>query len=250
MCKLLYGKTAIITGSNRGIGKAICELFAREGADIYACARKRTDEFEKDVSELSKGNSVSIKPVYFDLSSEDEIKRGIKAIISEKKNIDVLVNNAGIADGGILTMTSMSRLKEVFEVNYFAPVQIMQLVAHKMMKQKSGSIINIASVAGLEAQPGYLSYGSSKASLIWATRSVGKELGQYGIRVNAIAPGMVKTDMGGKYKTEDELMKTIERTGLRRMGTPDEIANAALFLASDESSFVNGEILQVDGGRI
>ena len=247
---LLQGKTAIITGTRRGIGKKICEVFAEQGANIYACARKQNDEFELWISELASSNNVVIKPVYFDLADESSIKAGLKTIFADRISIDILVNNAGMADGSILTMTSLSRLHEVFDVNYFAPIQMMQLVSRKMMKQKSGSIINIVSVAGLEAQPGYLSYGSSKAALIWATRSVSKELGQYGIRVNAVAPGMIKTDMGGQYKTEDELQKTIDRTGLRRMGEANEIANAVIFLASDKASFINGEILQVDGGRI
>lgn len=246
----LKGKTAIVTGARRGIGKIICELFAEQGIDIYACARVQNDEFESWARELALNYSVKITPVYFDLSEEESIKEGLKTILADKTSIDILVNNAGVADGSILTMTSLKRLHEVFNVNYFAPIQIMQLVARKMIKQRSGSIINIASVGGLEALPGYLSYGSSKAALIWATRSISKELGQYGIRVNAVAPGMTKTDMGGQYKTEAELQKTIERTGLRRMGEPNEIANAILFLASDKASFINGEILKVDGGRI
>ena len=120
-----------------------------------------------------------------------------------------------------------------------------------MIRQKSGgSIINFGSAGGIEANPGYLSYGSSKAAIMWATRCISKELGQYGIRVNAVSPGMTKTDMGGAFKTEEELNAVIERTGLKRLGEPHEIAEAVLFLASDRSSFITGEILQVDGGRV
>ena len=245
---VLEGKRAIITGTNRGIGKAIMEKFASEGADIWACARTPSEEFERNVKELAEKNDVCITPVYFDLEDEEAIKKAIKSIISEKKSIDVLVNNAGIAYGGLMQMTPIDKLKQVFQINYFAPVLMMQLVSRVMQRQKSGSIINIASVGGIETNPGYLAYGSSKASLIWATQSAAKELGAYNIRVNAVAPGLTDTAMGN-YKSEEEMNKTIERTGLKRMAQPYEIANAVAFLASDEASYITGEIMKVDGGR-
>ena len=245
---MLKGKNAIITGANRGIGKAIMEAFAEKGVNIWACARQASDEFEEYIDKLSKDNDVWITPVYFDLNDEDAIKRSIKSITGEKKSIDILVNNAGIAYGGLMQMTPVDKLKEVFQVNYFAPVMIMQLISRVMQRQKSGSMINIASVGGLETNPGYLAYGSSKASLIWATRSIAKELGIYNVRVNAVAPGLTDTAMGN-YKSEEELKKTIDRTGLKRMADPKEIANAVVFLASDEASFLTGEIMKVDGGR-
>ena len=133
---------------------------------------------------MSEENHVWIQPVYFDLSNEEEIKAGIKQIASDKQPIDILVNNAGIPYGGLMTMTPISKLKEVFEVNYFSQILMMQLVSRYMMRQKSGSIINMASVGGIETNAGYLAYGSSKAALIWATKCVAKELGVYNIRVN------------------------------------------------------------------
>lgn len=245
---MLTDKNVIITGANGGIGRAITERFASEGADIWACARTYSDEFEQYIAELSEKNNVNITPVYFDLEDEDAIKSSIKGIINEKKRIDVLVNNAGIAYGGLMQMTPMDKLKQVFQINYFAPVLIMQLVSRVMQRQKNGSIINIASVGGIEINPGYLAYGSSKASLIWATKLAAKELGVYNIRVNAIAPGLTDTVMGN-YKSEEELNRTIARTPLGRMAKPDEIAGAAAFLASDEASYITGEIMKVDGGR-
>ncbi len=198
-------KNAIITGSNRGIGKAMVSVFASNGYNIWACARKQSDEFEEFLRTESDTNNVWIHPVYFDLRNEDEIKAGIKLILSEKKNIDVLINNAGIAHGGLLTMTSIDKLREVFEVNLFGQVLIMQLVSRTMMKQGSGCIINMCSVGGIEAMPGYLAYGSSKASMIWITRSLSKELGPYNIRVNGIAPGLIDTEMG-HYKSDRALL--------------------------------------------
>lgn len=246
--QMLTNKNAIITGSNRGLGKAIVEEFAKNGANIYACARKQNDEFEKHLKNLAEKYQVWIKPIYFDLSDEVAIKEGFKQIHSNKQSIDILVNNAGMPYGGLLTMTPIHKLKEVFEVNYFAQIYLMQLVSKVMIKQKSGNVINIASVGGIETNVGYLAYGSSKAALIWATKSISKELAPYNIRVNAVAPGLTKTEMG-LYKNEEELAKTINRTSMNRMGEPIEIANAVLFLASDDSSFITGHILSVDGGR-
>ena len=209
-------KTAIITGSNRGIGKEFVRTFANAGYDIYACARKQDEAFENFLNELASANNVTIKPIYFDLNNEEEIKAGLKNIFADKKKIDVLINNAGMAHGGLFTMTSLDKLKEVYQVNVFAQVQIMQLVSRVMMKQKSGCIINMCSVGGIETSPGYLAYGSSKAALIWITKSLSKELGPYNIRVNGIAPGLVDTQMGN-YKSEEEIQKVLNRMSIQRM---------------------------------
>lgn len=245
---ILSGKTAIITGSNRGIGRELVTRFAEEGAAIWACARRESEDFLSFVQGISEKYQISVTPVYFDLSDSNQIKEGIQGIIKKKKPVDILVNNAGIAYGATFQMTSLDKLREVFEINYFAQIQIMQLISRCMMKQKSGSIINIASVGGIEANPGYLAYGSSKAALIWATKCLSKEMGSYGVRVNAVAPGLTETSMG-HYKSEEELEQVVKRTSLRRMGSPKEIADAVLYLASEQASFVTGQILQVDGGR-
>ncbi len=246
--RLLEGYNCIITGSNRGIGRNIVEKFAANGANIWACARRISSEFEQDMQDLAKRHQVTIEPVYFDLNSEDEIKQAISMIRKAKRPVDVLVNNAGMPYGALLQMTPMKDLKEVFQVNYFSQIYIMQLVSKIMMRQDHGSIINMASVGGIETNPGYLAYGSSKAALIWATQSIAKELGRYHIRVNAVAPGLTETEMG-HYKSEEELQKVIDRTGMQRMARPEEIADAVLFLASKQASFVNGEVVRVDGGR-
>ncbi len=247
--KLLQGKNAVITGARKGIGREIVRQFAENGANIWACIRKEDEEFSKWSSELSKQYGVWIEPIYFDLSDENSIKSGMQHIIKDKKSIDILMNNAGISHGGLATMTSMETLREVFQVNYFAPVQIMQLVLRSMMRQKSGSIVNMASIGGIETAPGYLAYGNSKAALIHATKVISHEVGQFGIRVNAIAPGLTQTDMGN-YKSQDEIDKVLERSSLHRKANVSEIANCALFLASEQASFITGQVLIADGGRI
>lgn len=244
----LSGKYAIVTGASRGIGKEITRQLAKNGANVWACARKESEEFLAFVRELRETYGVQAEPVYFDLAQDAQIQEGIRKILSTKKPVDILVNNAGVAHGALFQMVSMEKLKEVFEINYFAQIRIMQLVSRYMMRQKSGSIINMASVGGIEANPGYLAYGSSKAALIWATRCLAKEMGAYGVRVNAVAPGLTETSMG-HYKSEQELGKVLERTSLGRMGRPEEIAAMVLYLASDQASFMTGQIVQVDGGR-
>lgn len=239
---------AIITGANRGIGLATLKLFASKGYNIWACIRKPNEDFCLQAEEISKENNVWIKPIYFDLSKEDEIKAGIKQISSDKLSIDILVNNAGVPFGGLMTMTPLSKLREVFEVNYFSQILMMQLVSRYMMRQKSGCIVNMASVGGIETNAGYLAYGSSKAALIWATKCVAKELGQYGIRVNAVAPGMTNTSMGN-FKSDNELQKVIEATSLKRMAEPEEIAKGIAYLAGEDASFITGHVLVIDGGR-
>ncbi len=242
-------RTAIITGANRGIGRAMVEVFACAGYDIFACSRTANNEFEDFLTELAFSTGTQLIPVYFDLMNEDEIKAGFKTIMGYKKPIDVLINNAGIAHGGLMTMTSIEKMKEVYQVNVYSPVILMQLVSRIMMRQKSGCIINMCSVGGIESSPGYLAYGSSKASLIWITKSVSKELGKYNIRVNGIAPGLVDTDMGN-YKSEEELQKVLNRMSISRIGHPKEIAKAALYLASDDAAYMTGQILILDGGRV
>lgn len=242
-------KTIIITGSNRGIGRASVKAFAEQGYDIWACARKPSQAFEADMAEEAARTVTSITPVYFDLLNEEEVRSGVKKILGEKRDVDVLLNCAGIPCGGLFTMTPLDKLREVYQVNVFAQVQIMQLVARRMMRQKQGCIINLCSVGGIEAQPGYLAYGSSKAAVIWITRCASRELGPYNIRVNGIAPGLIDTDMGG-FKSELERDKVLGRTSLNRMGRPEEVAAAAVYLASEDASFMTGHIMVLDGGRI
>ena len=244
---LLQNKTAVITGSNRGIGKAVLETFAENGADIFACARKESDEFSNVTERLSEKTGVSITPVYFDLPESERVKSGIKSILSSKKQIDILVNNAGVASGSFFQMTSLKDLKQVFEINFFSQILFTQGISRYMTRFKTGSIINIASTAGLIGDAGMTSYGSSKAALMFATKTMATELGEMNIRVNAIAPSITKTDMFDQME-EKARSKLINASALKRPAEAVEVANVALFLASDLSSYVTGQVLRVDGG--
>lgn len=245
---MLTNKIAIVTGANRGIGAAITRKFAENHCTVYACARNQSEQFEQNIEEISKITGSIIKPVYFDVKDRDAVKNAIKEIGKETKQIDILVNNAGVSVESLLSMTAIDTIEDTLNVNYISQVYMAQLVSRYMMKAKSGSIINIASVAGMDAEEGGVAYGSSKAAVIFATKTMALEFGKYGIRANSISPGFVRTDMWGK-RSEELKNKIMDETPLRRQGEPEEIANVALFLASDLSSYMTGQNLVVDGGR-
>lgn len=239
---------AIITGANRGIGKALVNAFAKAGYNIWACARKRSTEFEETLAVLAEDNGIWIKPIYFDLSDSEAIANGIQLILDDKMSIDVLVNNAGISSVGLLSHTKVEDVEKLFATNYFAMLRIIQKVSKRMSRQKRGCIINMGSIAGLEPQPGKIAYGSSKAAVMLMTKCLAKELGPIGIRVNCIAPGPIETEMIHQY-SDDMLYRLASESSLKRLGKAEEIAKVALFLASEDASYINGEIIKVDGGR-
>ena len=247
MSNLLNGKLAVVTGANRGIGRSIIETFAENRCDIFACMREVTLETKKWLKNLENKFNIAITPIELDLSDEDSIKNSIKQIFSISKRIDILVNNAGIASGGLFQMTPISELRKVFEINFFSQILFTQGIAKIMIRNKSGSIINLSSSAAFIADPGTLSYGSSKSALIRATESMAMELGALNIRVNAIAPGVTKTDMFDQM-SKDARDKLINSSSLKRPAEPKDIANVALFLASELSSFVTGQVIRADGG--
>jgi 3-oxoacyl-[acyl-carrier protein] reductase len=245
---LLINKTAVITGCAKGIGKSMLELFAQHGASLWACCRKPTYEFETHIDVLTKTHGVNITPVYFDLSDPEQVRAAAKTILSSKSRVDILVNNAGVTFNALFQMTTLEKLKEIFEVNFFSQMLFTQHLLKIMVRQKSGSIVNIASSAALDGNPGRSAYGASKAALICVTKALAAELADSNIRANAIAPGITKTDMVAASMTEEVIQKTIETTAMKRIGLPMEIAGAALFLASDLSSYITGQVFRVDGG--
>lgn len=244
---LLENKTAIITGCNRGIGKAILEAFAANGATIFACTRKESDEFTGLINELSEKYSVTIIPVYFDISNFDEIRAAVKLVQSAKKPIDALVNNAGITYNALFQMSTIDKLKEVFDVNFVSQFILTQYISKLMVRQKSGSIINIASTAGIDGNSGRSVYGASKAAVICMTKAISAELGEFGIRSNTIAPGMTDTDMLSSMN-ESLIQESLQTIDIKRLAKPSEIADTAVFLASDLSSYITGQVIRVDGG--
>jgi len=244
---LLKNKTAIITGCNKGIGKAIFEIFAQNGANIIACVRNESSDFNDFMIYIKHSYNVEIIPVYFDLENSEEIKLAIKSITSLKFKIDILVNNAGYANGSFFQMTSILEIERMMKINFISQIQFIQGISRFMIKYKSGSIINIGSVAGIFGDSGMLSYGSSKAALMFASKTMATELGQYNIRVNVIAPSVTNTEMFDQM--EDKARNAlIESSAFKRAAEPFEIANVALFLGSDLSTFVNAQTIRVDGG--
>ena len=243
----LVQKNAIITGANRGIGNAIVRKFAENGCNIWACARTCNKAFEEKMQQIADQNGVQIWPVYFELSDFEQIKASFKEIYKTKLSIDILVNAAGIVNTELFQMTSIQEMRKVFDVNFFGPIQLTQLVLKAMTRQKSGSIINISSVAGQDANPTNCTYGSSKSAINSFSRILASEIGRLGIRVNVVAPGPTDTDMIERVKAKvgDSML---DRCAMERLAKPDEIAETVVFLASDKASFINGQIIRVDGG--
>lgn len=250
---LLEGKTAVITGCNRGIGKSILENFARYGTDVFAVVRKENNEFTSFIENLMTEYKVTIIPVYMDLSNEGEIREGAKRILAykdsegNKKNIDILVNNAGMSNPlNSFAMTKMDTIKSAFEVNLFGPMLLTQLLARNMMRSKSGSIVFVSSSAAFDGGAN-IEYSASKAAIIGEVKRLAVEYGPYNIRVNAVAPGLTATDMGNSMSEEDEKI-ALSMNIMKRKGEPREIADTVAFLASDMSSFITAQVIRADGG--
>ena len=246
--RMLQGKNAIITGARSGIGLATLQLFAKNGCNCWAVIHRDDEDFLNKIHQLEEECKVWIKPVHMELDNSDSIKEGIKEIVKEKLSIDILVNAAGIVSPNrLFSMTKMEDIRKVMDVNFFSAVELTQLVCRSMMRQRSGSIINIASIAAWGEDTSQMEYAASKAALVIATKKLARELGSAGIRVNAVAPGLTQTKMLDvlEEETEEQIKKGL---GMHRFGTPEEISEVCLFLASDKSSYVTGETIKVDGG--
>ena len=245
--KILEGKTVIVTGTAKGMGKQMVQTFAENGANVFAHARTETDEHKAFCEEIAENNGAQIIPLYFDLRDADAIKDAIKTIRGTKLVIDGLVNNAGVTYNALFQMTNMDELRNQMEVNFFAPFLFTQYVSKLMVRNKKGSIVNISSSAALDGNSGKSAYGASKAALLTMTLSIAEELGTSGIRANVICPGVTETDM---LSTMPEYIMDIQKeaTFLKKVGKPSDIANTALYLLSDYSSYITGQVIRVDGG--
>lgn len=244
---MLENKTAIITGCNRGIGKAILEVFAKNRCNIFAHARKETDDFLNTINELSKKYFVKIYPIYFNLKDIDEIKNAVKKIRSYKCPIDILVNNAGITSNKLFQMTTLEDVQEQFDINFKSLFVLSQYITKMMLRNNHGSIVNVSSISALGGDVGRSIYGASKAAVSSLTKTMAAELGEGNIRVNAVAPGFIKTDMMD-FMSEDIIEKNLKMSKLKRIGKPEEVANVVAFLCSDLSSYVTGQVINIDGG--
>ena len=243
-------KWGFITGSNRGSGESILRKVVSNGYAVYAHARAQTEEFEIKVSELREQYGKEIRPVYFDLTDSRAMEREMKDIINQKGRIDVLINNAGVMCTGLFQMMEMQTIRETFDVNLFSAMNLTQWVLKLMVRQKKGNIVNITSIAGLDLGSGMCAYGVSKAAMSAFTKVLSTELNYYGIRVNAVAPGMTNTQMILKdsIQNEKELLKN-KKGKFSRLAEKEEIADVVYFLSSEEASFINGQIIRVDGGN-
>ena len=243
---LLQDKTALVTGASRGIGEAIARKFAEQGANVAFTYNRSAEKAEALVQELT-ALGVKAKAYQSDAASLADAEALIKAVVEEFGTIDILVNNAGITKDNLLLRMSEDDWDAVINTNLKSVYNTCKHVAYVMLKQKRGSIINLSSIVGMKGQAGQANYAASKAGIIGFTKSLADELGARSIRCNAIAPGFIKTDMTGELdeKAHTEFLKSIP---MKRMGDPEEIANAALFLASDLSAYVTGQVLSVCGG--
>jgi 3-oxoacyl-[acyl-carrier protein] reductase len=246
--KLLEGKTALITGASRGIGKAIALKFAREGADIAVTNIFDDDEFKTTIKEI-KTFGVKAKGYVFNVASFNDSQRIINEILTDFTKIDILVNNAGITKDTLLMRMTEEQWDAVIAVNLKSVFNLTKAVIQPMLKQKGGSIINMSSVVGVSGNAGQSNYSASKAGILGFTKSIAKEVGSRSIRVNAIAPGFILTEMTDKLP-EDVKNEWINKIPLRRGGTPDDVANTALYLASDLSSYVTGQTINICGGML
>ena len=245
---LLKNKNAVITGCNRGIGKKILEIFSSNGATIFACVRELNNEFKTYIQKLEKKNGNKIIPIKIDLNDENQVKEGAKKILFSKKPIDILINNAGIVHTALFQMTSIKKIKEIFEINFFSQSTLTQFILKSMIKNKRGAITFISSSSAIDGNEGRSAYSASKSALISQSKTLSKELGVYNIRVNVIAPGLTNTDMMKLNTSKETIDEVISKVSLKRIANPEEIANTALFLSSELSSYITGQVIRVDGG--
>lgn len=241
---MLKGKTAIVTGGSRGIGAAICKRFAEQGANIallYAGNTQKAEETKAALQEMG----VKAEAYQCNVADAEQVAAVCKQIIKDFDGADILVNNAGITKDKLVPMMKVPDFDSVVDTNLKGAFYMIKQLYPVFMKQKSGKIINISSVSGLMGNPGQTNYSASKAGLIGLTKSVAKELASRNVNCNAIAPGFVATDMTENLSENNAL---VDHIPMKRFALPEDIANLALFLASDQSDYITGEVIRIDGG--
>ncbi|MCI6545291.1 MAG: 3-oxoacyl-[acyl-carrier-protein] reductase [Spirochaetia bacterium] len=243
---MLKGKKALVTGSSRGIGRKIVETYLANGAEVWGlCSKPSAAKAELEAMAAEKGTA--FHEICANVGDAEQLSEVVKAALAEAGNFDILVNNAGITRDGLSFRMKMEDWQNVLNVNLTGTFVITQIVSNAMLKARSGSIINMSSIVGVHGGAGQVNYSASKAGLIGYSKSLAKEVGARGIRVNCIAPGFIETDMTAVLK-EDYVKAMLDTVPMKRGGKPEDIANVALFLASDMSSYVTGQVIGVDGG--
>lgn len=248
MMNLLKGKNTIITGGSRGIGKAIVETFVKQGANVAFTYSSSSDAAKAIENKLST-NIVKVKSYKSDASNFEEAQLLAASVLEEFGSIDILINNAGITKDNLLMRMSEEDFDRVIQVNLKSVFNMTKAVQRTMLKQRKGSIINMSSVIGVKGNAGQSNYAASKAGILGFTKSMAIELGSRNIRSNAIAPGFIVTEMTDELG-EETIERYFEAIPIKRGGTPEEIANACVFLGSDMSSYITGQVLNVDGGML
>ena len=245
---MLKGKTAVVTGASRGIGKAIAVKLAKLGANIVVNYRKSEDAVLEVVKEI-EALGVKVLAVKADISSYSDVEYMMKKCIEEFGNLDILVNNAGITKDGLLMRMKEEDFDSVIDINLKGAFNCTRHVSAIMLKQRHGRIINISSVSGITGNAGQVNYSASKAGIIGMTKAVAREFAGRGVTCNAIAPGFIQTDMTEALptKAKDAIINSIP---LKRLGMPEDVANAVSFLASEEASYITGQVINVDGGMV
>jgi 3-oxoacyl-[acyl-carrier protein] reductase len=244
--KLLERKVAVVTGAARGIGKAIAIRFAQEGCNIAFTDLSIDDNAKATESEIA-AFGVKVKGYASNAANFEDTHQVVDEIVKDFGRVDILVNNAGITRDGLMMRMSEQQWDSVINVNLKSAFNFVHALTPVMMKQKTGSIINMSSVVGVHGNAGQANYSASKAGMIGLAKSIARELGSRGVRANAIAPGFIATEMTHQL-SEEVRSEWAKQIPLRRAGTPDDVADAALFLASDLSSYITGQVIQVDGG--
>ena len=248
MSKLLIDKTAVITGASRGIGKGIALAFAENGCNIaftYKSSSKEAKELEKELT----GLNVKSKAYRSDASSLEDSNQLVESVVKDFNSIDILVNNAGITKDNLLMRMSEEDFDNVIKTNLKSVFNMSSAIQRLFIKQRKGSIINIGSIVGLKGNPGQSNYAASKAGIIGFTKSLALELGSRNIRANVIAPGFIETEMTENL-SENIIENWKNNIPLKRIGKPEDVANACIFLASDLSDYITGQVIQVDGGML
>lgn len=246
--KLLEGKTAIITGGSRGIGKGIVETFAAHGAQVAFTYNSSAEAAEAIANEASE-NGVQVKAYKSNAANFQEAQDLVENVLKDFGTIDILINNAGITKDNLLMRMAEEDFDRVIEVNLKSVFNMTKAVQRTMLKQRKGSIINMSSVVGVKGNAGQTNYAASKAGIVGFSKSVALELGSRNIRCNVIAPGFIETEMTGKLD-EATVQSWRDAIPLKRGGSPEDIANSCVFLASDLSGYVTGQVLNVDGGML